>query len=106
MTNDDYKAKWDALLLEFENEEGQGVYMLGHLTKEQRESHKGSDAYKCGWNDATIGRRSQVEKMIKRASNDGSDEDESYNRTMLLASDHCFIDGEGNISLNMNDVWG
>lgn len=93
--------KFRALVALIENDEGAGVYPCGHLTDKQRKSLKGSDGYKCGWNDAHIEQSMRVGKLISQASAGLSDD-----MTMLLASGRAMIGEDGNLSLNMNDIWG
>jgi hypothetical protein len=103
MSDIDWKARYESLAQQLNNDGGMGIYPCGHLTAEQRDGDevKKTDGYKCGWNDAVMESSRRIGAMISR-----SEEGVSDDMTMLLASDCCFLDDEdGSISLNMNDTW-
>lgn len=101
MSEIDYKSQYEALVLRLKNDEGLGVYPMGHMSAEERDGDaiKKTDAYKCGWNDAVLQDTRHFQDMIKDTENDSSDD-----LSMLLASGMCFY-SEGTLSLNMNDTW-
>lgn len=96
----DWKEKYEELRRVLDSDGGVGIYPLSHLTKEQREAFKGTDAYRCGWNDAVMANEAKVCQFLRLSENPDD------NRTMLLASDWCFTNEDGSLSINMNDIWG
>lgn len=97
----DWKTRYEALVRQLQEDEGLGIYPMGHLSEEQRESFKRCDAYKCGWDDAAIANAVRMAEILK-AAEDGL----SQNVTMLLNSGYAFTGDGGKLSLNMNDTWG
>lgn len=94
--------RFEALVLQLENDVGGGVYLMGHLTPEARkdEEVKKTDAYKMGWNDSQLSISMRLAATVERAK-----EGISSDQSMLLSSGYCFQDEDGGLSLNMNDTW-
>jgi hypothetical protein len=95
------KDRFEDLCLLVEQDEGAGIYPMGHLSKEQRNSieEERSDAYKCGWNNAHVKGRASVDKILEQAES-GLDED-----VRLMLASGCAFWSEGKLELNMNDTW-
>lgn len=98
----DYKARYEALVAQINNDGGLGIYPMGHMSHEERDGDaiKKTDAYKCGWNDYALQHSGRLMEMVERADAGVSDD-----VTMLMASGDCFLNDDGSISLNMNDTW-
>lgn len=99
---EDWKAKYDALVLQLNNDSGQGIYPQGHLTNTDYERLKSEskDAYQTGWNDAVMDRSKRMREIMESANSGVSDD-----VTMLLASGMCSLYDDNSILLNMNDTW-
>jgi hypothetical protein len=103
VTERDYKQLYEDLVRRLDNQGGQGIYPMGHLTEEQRAAIKAeaSDAYKLGWDDSIMDRHRFDMDLVTHIEG-GTTDDE----TMLIASDLCFVGDDGSLTLNMNDTWG
>ena len=99
----DYQKLYEDLKRHLDNGAGQGIYPMGYLTQEQRETIKaeGSDAYKLGWNASIMDRHDIEIKMVERVEAGMSDDER-----MLIASGCCFVEEDGALTINMNDTWG
>lgn len=95
----DYRQRYEDLVRLFEAQSGPGVYPLGHLSPEERDSFKGTDAYRCGWNDAHMDHLQRSCAVVEQAAAGLSDD-----VRMLLASGEATWKDD-HLSLNMNDTW-